>query len=207
MNINLFDFILHIDKYIGGFIQAYGPLSYLLIFLIIFLETGLVVTPFLPGDSLLFVTGAFAAQKQFSLMLILIILSFAAILGDTINYWIGNYLGEKIFLEKHLIKKEYLDRTKEFYKKHGGKTIILARFVPIVRTFAPFIAGVGKMAYPTFLSFNIIGGLLWVFLFVLAGFFFGNIPLVKENLSSVILLIIIVSFIPIVVEYLKNRKK
>lgn len=202
----LIDFVIHIDKYLGIIIQNYGLLTYLFVFLIIFLETGLVITPFLPGDSLLFVIGTFAAQGSFSLILVLILLSIAAILGDSVNYWIGNYFGEKIFIEKKLINEKYLNRTKEFYKKHGGKTIILARFVPIIRTFAPFIAGIGKMPYQKFLIFNIIGGIAWVFLLTLAGFFFGNIPFVKENLSIVILLIIIISFIPVVIEYFKNRK-
>jgi membrane-associated protein len=208
MDISLIaDFIIHIDKYIGLLIQDYGVLTYFIIFLIIFLETGLVITPFLPGDSLIFVVGTFAAQGSFSLLLVLILLSIAAVLGDTINYWIGNYFGEKIFIQKKLIKKEYLHKTKEFYEKHGGKTIILARFIPIIRTFAPFVAGVGKMPYRTFLSFNIIGGLVWVFLFVLAGFFFGNIPLIKENLTIVIFTIILSSFIPVIFEYLKGKRK
>ena len=208
MDISLIaDFIIHIDKYIGLLIQDYGVLTYFIIFLIIFLETGLVITPFLPGDSLIFVVGTFAAQGSFSLLLVLILLSIAAVLGDTINYWIGNYFGEKIFIQKKLIKKEYLHKTKEFYEKHGGKTIILARFIPIIRTFAPFVAGVGKMPYRTFLSFNIIGGLVWVFLFVLAGFFFGNIPLIKENLTIVIFTIILSSFIPVVIEYFKGKAR
>jgi membrane-associated protein len=208
MDISLIaDFIIHIDKYIGLLIQDYGVLTYFIIFLIIFLETGLVITPFLPGDSLIFVVGTFAAQGSFSLLLVLILLSIAAVLGDTINYWIGNYFGEKIFIQKKLIKKEYLHKTKEFYEKHGGKTIILARFIPIIRTFAPFVAGVGKMPYRTFLSFNIIGGLVWVFLFVLAGFFFGNIPLIKENLTIVIFIIILSSFIPVVIEYFKGKAR
>ncbi len=204
---NPIDFILHVDKYVGQIIQDYGVLSYFILFLVIFLETGLVITPFLPGDSLLFITGAFAGSGYINIIIVFFVFLFAAVLGDTVNYWIGNYFGERIFINSRFFKKEYLERTKEFYKKHGGKTIILARFVPFVRTFAPFVAGIGKMKYKMFLSFNIIGGLLWVSLFTFAGYYFGMIPVVQENLTFVIILIIFISIIPIFIEYLRGRRK
>src|SRR3989338_1873828 len=201
------DFILHIDKYLGIIIQTYGALTYFIVFLIIFLETGLVIAPFLPGDSLVFVLGAFAAKGYLNLALLFIILSLAAILGDTLNYWIGNYFGERVFAKSRFFKQEYLEKTKSFYQKYGGKTIILARFVPIVRTFAPFVAGIGKMNYFKFLSFNIIGGLIWISLFLFAGFFFGEIPLIEENLTIVIFIIVGISLLPPIIEYLRCRKK
>ncbi|KKP92073.1 MAG: hypothetical protein UR94_C0006G0032, partial [Parcubacteria group bacterium GW2011_GWA2_36_10] len=183
----------------------YGFWVYGFLFLIIFLETGLVITPFLPGDSLLFVAGAMAAIGDFNIWLLFLIVSLAAILGDTVNYWIGHYFGEKVFAK--FIKAEHLERTKNFFAKYGKKTIILARFVPIIRTFAPFVAGVGKMQYSTFISFNIIGGLAWVSLFTFCGYLFGNLPYIKNNLSWVILIIIILSLLPILFEYLKAKKK
>ena len=198
--------LLHIDTYIISLIASYGVLIYLILFLIIFAETGLIITPFLPGDSLLFVAGTIAGQGSLNVVSIFILLSLAAILGDSLNYALGNYLGERFFVRKKLIKQEHLERTKEFYRKHGGKTIILARFMPIIRTFAPFIAGVGKMDYRKFLSFNIIGGLCWVSLFVLGGYFFGTIPIVKNNLTLIIVLIIITSFIPPIINFLKHGK-
>ncbi|MBM3199479.1 DedA family protein [Candidatus Woesearchaeota archaeon] len=201
------DIILHIDVYLGDIIKAYGSWTYAILFLIIFCETGLIVTPFLPGDSLLFVTGTFAAKKSLNIFTLLILLSIAAIIGDTVNYWIGNYFGEKVFLKSRLVKREHLDRTKEFYNKYGGKTIILARFVPIVRTFAPFVAGVGKMDYFKFISYNVIGGIVWVAIFLFGGYFFGNIPIVEENLTLVIFLIIFLSFMPPIIEYWKEKKK
>ncbi len=201
---NIINGILHLDSYIGLLIENYGLLTYIILFAIIFLETGLVITPFLPGDSLLFVVGAFAAQSSLSLVLLLTLLSAAAILGDTLNYAIGSFFGSKLSSSR-LINPLYLEKTKEFYRKYGGKTIILSRFVPIIRTFAPFVAGIGKMHYPKFLTFNIIGGCVWVFLFVLAGYFFGSIPLVKENLTIVILLIIIISIVPIAIEIARSR--
>ncbi len=204
MLINIINFILHLDTHLASLVASYGTLVYGFLFLIVFLETGLVVTPFLPGDSLLFVAGAMAAVGDFNIWLLLVILSFAAILGDTVNYSLGKYFGEKIFSK--FIKKEHLDKTQKFFDKYGKKTIILARFVPIVRTFAPFVAGVGKMHYLTFLSFNVIGGLVWVALFTLSGFFFGNLALVKENLGIIILSIIFVSLLPILFEYLKAKK-
>ena len=200
----LFDFIIHVDKYLSIIIQNYGILVYFFLFAIIFVETVLIVAPFLPGDSLLFVAGTFAGTGALNLYALLISLSLAAILGDTLNYWMGSFFGEKVF--SRFIKKEYMERTKQFYDKHGKKTIVLARFVPIVRTFAPFVAGIGKMNYLTFLSYNIIGGIVWVFLFILAGYFFGSMPIVEKNLTLVILLIIAVSFIPVAMEYLKHRK-
>ena len=197
---NFIDVVLHLDKYLGEIISQYGILTYGILFLVIFLETGLVFTPFLPGDSLLFVAGTFASKGILNVFLLFFILTIAAILGDTINYWVGNYFGKKIH-----IKQEYLDRTHKFYEKYGNKTIVLARFIPIVRTFAPFIAGIGKMNYLKFLSYNIIGGILWVAIFVFGGYYFGNIPFVNDNLTYFILGIIIVSFIPAVIEILKHR--
>lgn len=197
------DFILHIDKYLNTIIQSYGSLTYGILFAVVFLETGLVVTPFLPGDSLLFVTGVFAAQDSLNLLLVLVLLSVAAIAGDTANYWAGHHAGLRVF--SRFIRQEHLDATKRFYEKHGKKTIVLARFVPMVRTLAPFVAGMGAMNYPTFLFYNVVGGLAWVFIFVFGGYFFGNIPLVKENLTFVILIIVFLSFIPGVVEYLRHR--
>jgi membrane-associated protein len=200
------DVILHLDKYLGQIVQTYGTWTYLIIFLVIFCETGLVVTPFLPGDSLLFVTGALAGQGMMNIVVLFILLSIAAVLGDSFNYWLGSYFGEKVFAKSRFVKKEYLERTKEFYKKHGGKTIIMARFLPIIRTFAPFVAGVGKMSYFQFLSYNIIGGIAWVTTFLLGGYYFGAIPWVKENLTLVIFTIIFLSLIPPVIEFFKSIK-
>ena len=206
---NFIDVFLHLDKHIDTVIQTYGTWTYLLVFIIVFCETGLVVTPFLPGDSLLFVLGTFAAIGSLKVTWVLAILSIAAILGDTINYWVGHLLAPKIFRQEKIrfIKPEYLQRTEKFYAKYGGKTIIIARFVPIIRTFAPFLAGVGTMSYRRFLSYNVIGGILWVGLFVLAGFFFGNIPVVKKNFTLVVYLIIFVSLLPGVIEFLRHRKE
>ena len=205
--INPIDFVLHVDKYIGTIISNYGNLTYFIVFLIIFLETGLVVAPFLPGDSLLFVVGAFSSQGYLNVGSVFIILCLAAILGDTLNYWIGNYFGEKVFSKSRFFKKEYLEKTKEFYKKHGAKTVVLARFMPIVRTFAPFVAGIGKMKYFKFLTYNVIGGIAWVGFFLFAGYFFGGIPFVEKNLTFVIYSIVLISFLPIVIEYIRTRKK
>lgn len=202
----LIDFILHLDVHLGQIIGQYGTATYAILFLIIFVETGLVVTPFLPGDSLLFTAGAFAALGAFNLIWLLILLSLAAVLGDTANYWIGHFFGEAMIANPRIpIKKEHIDKTKAFFAKHGGKTIILARFIPIVRTFAPFVAGVGKMHYGRFISFNIIGGIVWVFLFTLAGYFFGNLPVVKHNFSLIIMAIVGVSVIPMLLHALKKR--
>ncbi|MFZ2070646.1 MAG: VTT domain-containing protein [Halobacteriota archaeon] len=187
------EFILHMDVYLATLIQSYGNFIYILLFFIIFIETGFVLTPFLPGDSLLFISGTFAATDALNVYILFLLLSIAAILGDTINYWIGHYFGEKVFIR--FIKQEHLEKTKLFFHHHGKKTIVLARFIPIVRTFAPFVAGIGKMNYFTFLSYNVIGGMAWVAIFVFSGFYFGNIPFVKNNLTIIILLIIITSFI------------
>ncbi len=203
--INVIDFIFHIDKYLEILISNYGNFVYAIIFLIIFMETGFVFTPFLPGDSLLFVSGTFAATGFFNIYFLLILLSIAGILGDTINYWIGNYFGEKVFSK--FVNQAHLERTKLFFQKHGKKTIVLARFVPIVRTFAPFVAGIGKMKYPVFLFYNVVGGISWVGAFLFAGYFFGNINFIKENLSWVILLIVIVSFIPVIWDWWRGKKK
>jgi membrane-associated protein len=202
----LTDFILHLDKYIGSMIDTYGTFTYLILFIVIFLETGIVLAPFLPGDSLLFIVGTFAANGYLDIILLFVILSLAAILGDSANYWLGNAFGEKIFSKSRFFKKEYLEKTKKFYEKHGGKTIILSRFIPIIRTFAPFVAGIGKMSYTRFFAFNVIGGITWVALFLLGGYFFGTLPFVQENLTIIVLVIIIASLIPAVTEYLKHRK-
>ena len=203
------DFLLHLDKHLAAIIQEYGTWTYFILFLIIFCETGLVVTPILPGDSLLFATGAFAATGALDLTTVWILLTIAAIGGDTINYWIGAYIGPKAFQKEdsRFFKKAYLVRTHEFYEKHGGKTIIIARFMPIIRTFAPFVAGIGKMNYVRFLSYNVIGGILWIALFILGGYFFGNIPVVKKNFTLVILAIIFLSILPGIIEFLRHRKK
>ncbi|MCX6725956.1 MAG: DedA family protein [Candidatus Shapirobacteria bacterium] len=197
----IIEFILHIDVHLGQIISAYGILTYVLLFIIIFIETGLVVTPFLPGDSLLFAVGAFAALGSLNIFVLLIILMAAAVLGDTANYWIGHFFGEKLVANPKVpIKKEHIEKTKRFFDKHGGKTIILARFIPIIRTFAPFVAGIGKMHYGQFLSFNVIGGITWVLLVTLAGFFFGNIPMVKNNFSTVIIAIVLISIAPMIIQ-------
>ena len=199
------NFLLHLDKYLVQIVAQYGLLTYVILFLVIFAETGFVFTPFLPGDSLLFAAGALAAIGSLNVWTLLVILFVAAFLGDTVNYWIGHFFGQKLVDNPKIpIKQEHIDKTEAFYKKHGGKTIILARFVPIVRTFAPFVAGIGKMNYRQFLSYNIIGGLLWSVGFTLAGYFFGNIPLVKENFSLVVIAIVVISVIPMVWEVIKK---
>lgn len=203
----MIDFILHIDLYLGQLIAAYGVITYGILFVIIFIETGLVLTPFLPGDSLLFAAGALATLGSFNILVLLGLLISAAILGDTVNYWIGHFFGERLIANPKMpIKKEHIDKTKAFFDKHGGKTIILARFVPIVRTFAPFVAGIGQMSYPKFISFNVIGGIAWVSLFLLSGFYFGNLPSVKHNFSLVIMGIILVSVLPMMIEVVRNKK-
>ncbi len=201
------DFVLHIDVHLGEIIAKYGVLTFLILFTIVFAETGFVVTPFLPGDSLLFAAGAFAALGDLNILILVVVLTAAAILGDTANYWIGHFFGQKIVDNPKIpfINQDHIDKTQEFYKKHGGKTIFLARFVPIVRTFAPFVAGVGKMHYGKFISYNVFGGIVWVFLFSFAGYFFGNIPAIKHNFSLVIVGIILISLVPIGIEFMKSR--
>jgi membrane-associated protein len=203
----LFDIFMHLDKHLGAVIQTYGIWTYLILFLIIFCETGLVVTPILPGDSLLFAAGAFAAIGALDAKWLFILLSIAAIAGDTLNYGIGKYLGPKIFRKKEVrfLNREYLDRTHRFYEKHGGKTIIIARFMPIIRTFAPFVAGIGTMSYLRFLSYNVVGGIVWIASFVFGGYFFGNIPMVKRNFTLVILAIIFLSVLPGIIEVARHR--
>lgn len=204
----LIDLFLHLDEHLSVVIQNYGTWTYLLLFFIIFLETGVVVTPFLPGDSLLFAAGAFAGMGALNAALLFVLLGLSAILGDTANYWIGHYIGPRAFSgEIRFLKKEYLDRTHAFYERHGGKTIILARFVPIIRTFAPFVAGIGAMTYGKFIAYNVIGGLAWVALFTFGGYFFGGLPFVQDNFSYVILAIIFISILPGVVEFLKEQRK
>jgi membrane-associated protein len=194
---------------LAGIIQSFGPLTYILLFLIIFCETGLVITPFLPGDSLLFTAGALSATGSMDIILLLIIFTLAAILGDSINYWMGSIVGPKIFKEKKskLFNQKHLLHAKVYYEKHGVKTIVLARFIPIIRTFAPFVAGIGKMPYHTFLTYNIVGGILWVTIFLFAGYFFGNIPIVKENLWIIIFAIIVITLLPAGIEYINYKKE
>jgi len=199
---DLINIIFHIDVYLTDIVSAYGALSYFFLFVVIFLETGLVFTPFLPGDSLLFAAGAISAISSLNVYLLILIIWMAAFLGDTANYWIGNILGQKLSSK---IRKEYLDKTHEFYNKYGGLTIFIARFVPIVRTFAPFVAGLGKMDYKKFFIYNISGGLVWTSLFIGLGYFFGNIPLVKQNFSIIVIGIIIISIIPIAVGLIKKK--
>ncbi len=203
---NFIDLVIHLDKHLTVIIQNYGVWTYLLLFAIIFLETGVVITPFLPGDSLLFAAGTMAGLGALNVWVLFFTLSFAAILGDSVNYWIGHKIGPRAFSGNvRFLKKEYIDRTHEFYEKHGGKTIILARFVPIVRTFAPFVAGVGAMSYGRFITYNVIGGIAWVGLFTSLGYFFGNLPFVQNNFSFVVLAIIVISVLPGVYEFLKVR--
>ncbi|KKR11541.1 MAG: hypothetical protein UT39_C0006G0047 [Candidatus Woesebacteria bacterium GW2011_GWA1_39_21] len=202
----VFDFIFHLDKYLLTIIDQYGVLTHVFLFLIIFVETGFVITPFLPGDSIIFAAGTFSALGYFTLLPLFLNLFLAAVAGDTVNYFIGKKIGPKIFeRDSRFIKKEHLLRTRLFYEKHGGKTIILARFIPIIRTFAPFVAGVGIMNYKRFVFFNIIGAFLWVGLFLSLGYFFGNIPFIKNNFEATILVIILISIIPISIEVIKSK--
>jgi len=206
--VSLIDFILHLDKYLGQIIQDYGTWTYLLMFFVIFMETGFVVTPFLPGDSLIFAAGAFAGLGYLHIGVLFAVLGIAAIAGDTANYWIGHYIGPRAFSGSvRFLKKEYLDRTHAFFEKHGGKTIIIARFIPIIRTFAPFVAGVGAMTYPRFIAYNVIGGLAWVALFSFMGYFFGNLPVVQQNFTFVILAIIFISILPAIIEFIRGRQE
>ena len=203
------DFVLHLDTHLDQIIQSYGAWTHALLFGIVFCETGFVVTPFLPGDSLLFAVGTFAARGSLDLVVALIVLAAAAVLGDTANYWIGWFVGPKMFHKENVrfLNKKHLDRTHEFYEKYGGKTIIIARFVPIIRTFAPFVAGIGRMSYWRFIAYNVFGGVGWVVLLVLSGYFFGNIPVIKRNFSFVILAIIIISVMPGVIEVWRQRRR
>ena len=206
--ITLLDFFLHLDVHLGEIILNYGLWTYAILFLIIFMETGFVVTPFLPGDSLLFAAGTFAALGSLDPILLFSLLFAAAVLGDTVNYWIGSVVGLRAFeKERRFLNLEHLEKTQRFYEKHGGKTIVLARFIPIVRTFAPFVAGVGTMKYRNFIFYNIFGAFLWTSLFIFGGFFVGNIPVVKENFEIVIIVIIVISVLPMVIEYLNSRRE
>ena len=203
----LFEIFLHIDKHLASVIQQYGFSTHLILFLIVFCETGLVVTPFLPGDSLLFAAGTFAARGALDIRLLAVLLIAAAVLGDAANYHIGRYIGPKAFGGGRFLKKEHLERTHRFFEKYGSKTIIIARFVPIVRTFAPFLAGVGTMSYPRFALYNVTGGILWVACFALGGYWIGEIPLVKNNFSVVIMAIIVISVLPAVIEFVRARRE
>ncbi len=204
--INIF---IHLDKHLSMIIQEYGTVTYLILILIIFCETGLVVTPFLPGDSLLFAAGTFAALGALNVGWLFGLLVAAALAGNTTNYWIGYFVGPKIFHQENVrfLNKKHLERTHQFYEKYGGKTIIMARFVPVVRTFAPFVAGIGRMTYARFISYDVFGGTAWVGLCVFAGYFFGNIPIIKQNFSLVILTIIFISILPGLIEFLRHRKR
>lgn len=205
--IQFIDIFIHLDKHLSLIIEKYGLLTYIILFVIVFLETGVVITPFLPGDSLLFAAGTFASLGALNLYTLYAILTIAAILGDTVNYWIGWYVGPKIFHKEDVrfLNKKHLIRTHEFYEKYGGKTIIIARFIPIIRTFAPFVAGIGSMSYTKFVFYNITGAILWVGVCVTAGYLFGNLPIVKNNFSLVIIVIILLSISPAVVEIIRHK--
>lgn len=204
----IIDLFLHLDRHLGDVIAQYGTWTYLLLFVIVFCETGLVATPFLPGDSLLFAAGTFAAIGALDVVWLWILLVAAAVGGDTVNYWIGAYIGPRAFTGRYrFLKKEYLDRTHRFYEKHGGKTIILARFIPIIRTFAPFVAGIGVMNYSRFIVFNVAGGIAWVTLFVLCGYFFAKLPIVKDHFTLVVGAIIVVSILPLAYEVFLARRE
>jgi membrane-associated protein len=203
---NLIDLFLHLDQYIGVIIQTYGTATYLILFFIIFAETGLVFFTFFPGDTLLFVAGTFASTGVINFFWLFVILSLAAIFGDNVNYSIGKYLGKAVFLKRHWVKEENIEKTKDFFEKHGGKTIIFARFIPIIRSFAPFVAGIGRMNYIRFFLFNITGAILWTLSMLTLGYYFGAIPFVKNNLSIIIIAIVILSWIPPIWAWIKNRK-
>ena len=205
--LDLIGIILHLDVYLSSIIQQYGLWVYLLLFVIIFLETGLVVTPFLPGDSLLFVAGALVAAGLLNFAWLFAIFALAAILGDTMNYWIGHHFNRKVLQKEKIrfVKKEYINKANSFYERHGGKTIIIARFLPFIRTFAPFVAGVAKMKYKRFISYNVIGGIVWVAAFLTAGYYFGNIPIVKENLGLVVVGIVIVTVLAGLIGFLRHK--
>jgi membrane-associated protein len=204
---SIIDLFVHLDKHLSAIIQQFGSLSYVILFLVIFCETGLVVTPVLPGDSLLFVVGAFAARGDLDPLLIYVLLCIAAVAGNMTNYHIGRFAGPKVFEKDfRFLKKEYLDRTHAFYEKHGGKTIVIARFLPIIRTFAPFVAGIAKMNYRRFVLYNLAGCIAWITSFVLGGYLFGNIPIVKKNLTMVIFAIIVISLVPSAIEFMRHRR-
>ncbi len=200
------DLFLHLDDKLAQIIADYGTWTYAILFAVIFVETGLVIMPFLPGDSLLFAAGAFAAKGSLNIVYIIVLLIVAAILGDTVNYSIGHYLGERAYNIKW-IKKEYFDKTHAFFEKHGGKAIVLARFVPIVRTFAPFVAGIGKMTYSYFITYNVVGGVVWVVVFSLLGYFFGALEFVQKNFELVIIVIVLLSVVPMIYEWWKARRE
>jgi membrane-associated protein len=205
---SLVDFVLHVDDHLTTIVRDYGAWTYGIIFLIIFLETGLVVTPFLPGDSLLFAAGAIAARGDLGVVGLYFLLIVGAIMGDSLNYWIGSKIGERAFGGGvRFLKREHMERTQEFFAKYGGKTIILARFIPIVRTYAPFVAGAGRMEYRRFVFFNVSGAIAWITIFLLGGYFFGNIPFVQENFGLVVIAIIILSVLPPVIEYVQHRRR
>ena len=205
--LSLVDLFLHLDMHLAALLQQYGPWIYLLLFLIVFCETGLVVTPFLPGDSLLFVAGALWAAAGMDVLALMATLVTAALLGDNCNYWIGRYLGPRVFRweNSRFFNRKALDYTHAFYDRHGGKTVVLARFLPLVRTFAPFVAGVGRMDYLRFIGFSVIGALVWVVSLVYAGYFLGTIPMIRQNLTAVILVIVAISLAPLFVEFLRSR--
>ncbi|MDI3501684.1 MAG: rane-associated protein [Thermoanaerobacter sp.] len=206
---NFIDIVLHLDKYLGSVIQTYGTYTYSILFFIIFLETGFVVTPFLPGDSLLFAAGTFAAIGSLNVFYVVILLASAAILGDTINYHIGKFVGEKIYERENLrlIKREHLLEARDFYEKYGSITIVVGRFIPIIRTFVPFVAGIGQMRYFKFLFYNALGGTLWVLLFTLGGYYFGNLQIVRDHFGLVTIAIIVISLIPAIISFLKRKKR
>jgi membrane-associated protein len=202
----LIDFVLHIDSHLGEIIARYGSWTYFILFAIIFMETGLVVTPFLPGDSLLFAAGAFAATGALDVWILFFLLFAAAVVGDSVNYWFGQRLGPRVFEEDmRFFRRAYLVRTQKFYEKHGGKTVFLARFIPIIRTFAPFVAGVGTMRYRKFIIYNVVGAFVWTSVFIFAGYFFGNIPIVRDNFGLVVIAIVLISVLPVGVELIQHR--
>jgi membrane-associated protein len=203
---DLIDIFIHLDEHLSAVITRYGAWTYLILFVVIFMETGFVVTPFLPGDSLIFAAGTFAALGAFDVGLLFLLLFVAAVAGDTANYWIGHAIGPRVFqMNSRWLKREYLERTHRFYEKHGGKTIFLARFIPIIRTFAPFVAGVGEMSYGRFIAYNLAGGLVWTAGFTFLGYFFGNIPIVRDNFGIVVIAIVLISVAPLGVEFVSSR--
>ncbi|MCX5841016.1 MAG: DedA family protein [Deltaproteobacteria bacterium] len=209
MLLNFIDIFIHLDQHLSLLIQSFGGWAYLIVFLVIFCETGLVVTPILPGDSLLFGLGAIAAMGALKVEWLFVMLSIAAIAGDTVNYMMGHYVGPRVFAREsgRFFKKEYLERTHRFYEKYGGKTIVIARFVPIIRTFAPFVAGIGSMTYSRFIVYNIVGGISWIAVFIFGGYYFGNLSIVKRNFTLVIFAIIFISILPGLIEYVRQRRQ